>query len=1483
MKRHQVNHQSDRRVSCPICGKIFTRKDYLNRHVKNVHERKLNLPPPGEGKTKRSAEAVKNTNGRENGHEETGTQSKRRKEDREEDDEGRKMRSVSTGGREAVGTKEACERQAKRRRKESEGGSGSSIGSGGGGGHDDELDYILVEDPDEMPVNNHDSDESDDGEVDAEEDDDGGFLRMMRDNWNSIRSHHRDGHKVQDTYNFRVGSGIQVGEGAQHGHGVRSLPERRIRAIFNRQTKRFKINLSHGFILRNVETGELRYFHASQNNARHFDSPFLIANEHDLERFISAVEEIDVKEYAARQRPNTKWVVEGVTNVTFYVNKLDFPIGAGIFLPQYVKKNRAIRSLSSDLDTGKPYKDKLCIFRCIALHRGCSPNHLERDTKYYYEKYRSAVPHSHFSGIYLEDLHILEKLFEMNIQVFSLVEHVNDDNADDDDDDNDDDALRKDNGDVDTTNRRQASRSKVTAELVRRSHTRHRETMNINLFGDHFSFITDLQVYSKAYRCTKCDKHFTLLYRLKRHQVGCDGNVTHVFPGGMYRPTPTIFDRLKSEDIDVPDDMKFYPYRATFDFECYFESSDRRTPSGKFKVEARHIPLSASVASNVDGYESPKTFITDGNSQQLVDDMVQYLQEISRAGFELLNSSYTPVFEAIDTKIAEVKSLTDTLGEKGVKKRINQLNRLREKVEQHISVLPVLGFNSGKYDINLIRQFLYRALWRTETISFVIKKGNSYQCIQTESLKFLDILNYLAPGYSYRQFVAAYGTEMAKGFFPYEWMTDLQKLQVTQLPPHSAFYSKLTNSNITDEEYQYCQQVWTEQGMTSMRDFLCWYNELDVLPFLKAVENMFNFYQNLDVDMFKDAISVPGLTLRYLFKSLDSDVAFSLFKDLDKDLYYKMRKNIVGGPSIVFHRYHEKQKTMIRNGTKQCQQIIGYDANALYLWALMQPMPTGTYIRRISADGFKPVRQYRYGEMAVQWLDYVAHTDSISIQHMLNGVEKRIGHRRIPVDGYCDTTKTVYQFHGCYFHGHQCHLTHNKEYNDKRKCSMEELRKETAATSAYIRKEGFRLVEMYECAWRKQMASNPQVKAFVADRQMPREQRRDMTEQDILSSIRNDQMYGVVECDIHVPDHLIEHFAEMPPIFKNAEVGREDIGEHMRSYADEIGSLKQPRRTLIGSMKGDKIMIASPLLKWYLEHGLKVTKIYEVIQYTGRACFNNFGESVVHARRMGDKDPEKAVVAETMKLIGNSAYGKTITDKEKFRTVTACLEEEAPVKANSQYFRQLNLVGNSFCEVEEAKRSIRMDLPIQIGFFVYAFAKLRMLQFYYDFMDRYVERADFQYVCMDTDSAYIAFSGSTLETLIKPALREEFQATKHHWFPRTDTPEHRLHDKRTPGLFKEEWSGEGTVALCSKTYFCFGSDKTKYSCKGLNKRQKVPLTAKRYLDVLKTAKPGVGTNRGFRLHGVDMVTYTQVKEALPYLYIKRKVAADGVTTSPLSL
>jgi len=76
------------------------------------------------------------------------------------------------------------------------------------------------------------------------------------------------------------------------------------------------------------------------------------------------------------------------------------------------------------------------------------------------------------------------------------------------------------------------------------------------------------------------------------------------------------------------------------------------------------------------------------------------------------------------------------------------------------------------------------------------------------------------------------------------------------------------------------------------------------------------------------------------------------------------------------------------------------------------------------------------------------------------------------------------------------------------------------------------------------------------------------------------------------------------------------------------------------------------MAKWYLEHGLKITRVYEFIQFHPQPCFKELVLKIADARRIGDRDKFKEVLALTQKLIGNSLYSATLLNKDKHRNLT---------------------------------------------------------------------------------------------------------------------------------------------------------------------------------------------------------------------------------------
>lgn len=88
----------------------------------------------------------------------------------------------------------------------------------------------------------------------------------------------------------------------------------------------------------------------------------------------------------------------------------------------------------------------------------------------------------------------------------------------------------------------------------------------------------------------------------------------------------------------------------------------------------------------------------------------------------------------------------------------------------------------------------------------------------------------------------AFGREIAKGFFPCEWMHNPAKLECTDLPTPEALHSFLRGEDILVENQTYCQRNGADGEIATFRDFLVCYNNANVEPFLEAIAKQVAVY-----------------------------------------------------------------------------------------------------------------------------------------------------------------------------------------------------------------------------------------------------------------------------------------------------------------------------------------------------------------------------------------------------------------------------------------------------------------------------------------------------------------------------------------------------------------------------------------------------------------------------------------------------------------
>ena len=692
-----------------------------------------------------------------------------------------------------------------------------------------------------------------------------------------------------------------------------------------------------------------------------------------------------------------------------------------------------------------------------------------------------------------------------------------------------------------------------------------------------------------------------------------------------------------------------------------------------------------------------------------------------------------------------------------------------------VNQVPVFGFNSGRYDLNMIKEYFVGELAEISDVK-VAKKENSYMFLSAPKFKFLDIKNYLAPGLSYDAWCRAYGCELQKLALSYEWFDSFDKLNHKGPVKYEEFFSSLKGGiTISQEEYQNFCDEFSKRGCVTMKDWLKEHNRSDVKPFIEALEKTREQYYPDEIDLLKDAVSIPGISMMYVLNEALKRKKYSepdLFapgepckckcsddceeagcekcKEIrdnckictKNEAYEMLTTGMIGGPSIVFCRYAEDEVSQIRShiyseaDAKTCRAVLGLDANSLYLFCSGQEMP---------------------------------------------------------------------------------------------------------------------------CGKEKVFQANPEEK------------------DELIQNVLNDKLFGFFQVDIEVPEQLLDKFSEFSPLFILAEVPEDQIPQHMRDYKINTGrKMIKNNKKLLGVMKAEKILLYSPLLKWYLNHGLQVTKIHKYISYTPGRPFKGFPEEVSSARRAADNDKNKKQLGDTAKLKGNSFYGKMIENLEKHMNTKFTTDENLIDKIfRSPYFDDLEEISKGAFEVSQRKRRVTITRLYQCGIAVYQLAKLRMLEFYYDFVDKFCDRRDFELIQMDTDSFYMALSANDFDDIIKPDLKELYKDEKPNWLV-TDE-----YSKRVPGLFKPEFKGKRMIALTSKCYFADNGKESipKFSCKGVSRRQN-KMSWERYKNALFGSIDKV-TNIGFRKRDNHIVTYEQSKLGLSAYYDKRIVHEDGIHTSYL--
>ena len=178
-----------------------------------------------------------------------------------------------------------------------------------------------------------------------------------------------------------------------------------------------------------------------------------------------------------------------------------------------------------------------------------------------------------------------------------------------------------------------------------------------------------------------------------------------------------------------------------------------------------------------------------------------------------------------------------------------------------------------------------------------------------------------------------------KGVYPYEYMNSLERLKETQLPPKEAFYSRLNDEGISDEDYAHAQKVWETFEMKNLEYYHNLCNQVDVLLLADVFEN----FRDICIKNYKldpaHYYTAPGLAWDGALKV--TEVELELLSDMV--MLLMVEKGIRGGVSMIRNRYGKANNKYMGKSfidTMLFIHIAYLDANNLYGWAMSKPLPT---------------------------------------------------------------------------------------------------------------------------------------------------------------------------------------------------------------------------------------------------------------------------------------------------------------------------------------------------------------------------------------------------------------------------------------------------------------------------------------------------------------------------------------------------------------
>ena len=1015
---------------------------------------------------------------------------------------------------------------------------------------------------------------------------------------------------------------------------------------------------------------------------------------------------------------------------------------------------------------------------------------------------------------------------------------------------------------------------------------------------NHIMFIKDPEFLCGILICPKCHKYCynkkipgSKRSRFDNHVEKCTGKVEkHLRLDTVAHPyCPHLWKTPYATLLSVKEAEYWQPtrYYMTFDFETMEEKMEKLV-TDKTTVQSKIVPLS--VALTVYSKKGLQTY---------------WFSRKDKSEMEFILSFIRCMFTHYDEVYESNTIVTPT----------------RKIVPKHVTVL---GYNSGKFDLNLLLPYLNDPINNFKIVDLLGTTSN-FKALKVAKgkklLNFVDAMHYVTPQ-PLRDFVHNFGSEKCpqKGYFPYQSFDSSNFKEVlSKSEPFEKkdFFSDLTGQGITDEEYElYLEDT---KNFDTRWDYLEYYNRLDTISMISPLNNLIERTAQYKVDMLSNlSLSANSSNTKYALA----------YKDFDP--YANYATNQVTTFQITKQWWKNKVKQYMEQDKAK-----GRDVS-----------------QNVTIDDFAYFKEKFATETC-----YLCHEGFTNENApTLDRIDNSKGHSKDNVKiccKYCNIMKSdrsedeariyVNLKKYCRLHNLPMTITNEDVYHLLRKgitggmsnvLHRLNIKGQTPINHLVYEDDRIKSINSkYKVTHVTGIDFNslyPSVYSSIEHPFIPYTDHKMYMPGSVLQAFKCSDIFlkqrarYIIKCkeelfvaDVkgYIPEEYWNEFINLPPIWRNIKINsdKETLGPYMYNYMKEnklTVDTKTKKLTMLMSThpecavddENDGYMTFSSYYLWFLidRCHFVIEDVRYIVTFTKHTGFNSFVNIFMNNRQEAIAENNKGLEM-FCKISLNGSYGYDGMNTEKF-TKSKILDKNKTYKSqlNNSFLSTRKISEDSYI-VERESKSFPCNTCIQEAFFTLDNAKYWYLNFVYNFMHKAFDMERIHFVEGDTDSMYWAISGDPnkdchqgFEAVIKD--QKFYNENAKYFFPIVSenmTPLEKIRqEKKLLGLSIEK-EGDNCIALASKcytvwdnpkdeTYLCDNPKDETYLCdnhegntkalkvKGIKKEQS-NITYQDYIDVLTNNSVKTSTNVNLQLQDGVMSKISVYKNALTCAHTKMRV------------